>query len=555
MRFALQFLALVVVVNSSRVSHASQTGKLMANMFPVNQRHAVWPGLHGKVTTGLAISGGGSRALSATMGFFRGMEMLGLMGKIDAISSSSGGTWASAIYMFANMSTEKLLGLPTSPEKLTLGALKRRNGEFSKAMETWAMRPMVSLRVSLPDRKIWEKVIADSILRPFGLGDLNSFMAPSMARVEEIKAANPVLASRTFLVPQQDRPPVFVMGGLVAEPAGWNADKKSYVPLDMSPDYTGSPFWPNAGYGRNLEVQEFQYTKPLTLTERWYNKKPKTRKEKMGGGLVDSFIFGSKAPVNTHSSDGAIQVEVPSEPFSLGTAVAVSSAAMSNPQRNYWPILPQGQSQAEHNHVLADGGLMENQGLLALLQRGVKKAAVLASTAVKLSRDIDFCKERPMSEWDKIHAPCAHAGCALTSLFGFPYSEGDYYYSHNGVFAKTDLAPLLCELQTVRDAGKPAVTSTTLKVQRNEFWGIRGGNTVELLFVYLEQCTDFEERLPQETRAALRGSEDFPGFPQYPTRAHNSDPVYLQVREANLMAALMEYYVSENAELFGNFFP
>ena len=51
--------------------------------------------------TGLCFSGGGSRALTVTMGVLRALESLKLIPHVDAISSVSGGTWASSIYMFA----------------------------------------------------------------------------------------------------------------------------------------------------------------------------------------------------------------------------------------------------------------------------------------------------------------------------------------------------------------------------------------------------------------------------------------------------------------------
>lgn len=51
--------------------------------------------------TGVCFSGGGSRALTVTMGVLRALESLGLIPHVDAISSVSGGTWASSIYMFA----------------------------------------------------------------------------------------------------------------------------------------------------------------------------------------------------------------------------------------------------------------------------------------------------------------------------------------------------------------------------------------------------------------------------------------------------------------------
>ena len=45
-------------------------------------------------TVGVCFSGGGSRALSATMGQLRGLRALGVLDDVLFISSVSGGTWA-----------------------------------------------------------------------------------------------------------------------------------------------------------------------------------------------------------------------------------------------------------------------------------------------------------------------------------------------------------------------------------------------------------------------------------------------------------------------------
>ena len=53
-----------------------------------------------KQNTGVCFSGGGTRALSATMGQLRGLQALNLINSVDYISCVSGGSWASALYTY-----------------------------------------------------------------------------------------------------------------------------------------------------------------------------------------------------------------------------------------------------------------------------------------------------------------------------------------------------------------------------------------------------------------------------------------------------------------------
>ena len=71
-------------------------------------------------------------------------------------------------------------------------------------------------------------------------------MAESVGAVEMIQKQNPALRNKTFHVPRTDRPKSFVMGGTLLSPAGHLTGSASAVGLQMSPDFTGSAFYPDA---------------------------------------------------------------------------------------------------------------------------------------------------------------------------------------------------------------------------------------------------------------------------------------------------------------------
>ena len=93
---------------------------------------------------GLAISGGGARAYSATIGLYRGLRSLGLMESPRYISSISGGTWASSVYTFyargapgVAANDDELLGGPPVPAaNLTLAALETMPPRYMGAAAT-----------------------------------------------------------------------------------------------------------------------------------------------------------------------------------------------------------------------------------------------------------------------------------------------------------------------------------------------------------------------------------------------------------------------------------
>ena len=75
-----------------------QGSSVSAHVAPLNSEHRSFPGEH-KSDFCLCTSGGGSRALSHTVGVYRALQELGMLQELDGISSVSGGTWASSIYM------------------------------------------------------------------------------------------------------------------------------------------------------------------------------------------------------------------------------------------------------------------------------------------------------------------------------------------------------------------------------------------------------------------------------------------------------------------------
>eukprot|EP00928_Gymnodinium_smaydae_P029065 TRINITY_DN21993_c0_g2_i2.p1 TRINITY_DN21993_c0_g2~~TRINITY_DN21993_c0_g2_i2.p1 ORF type:complete len:850 (+),score=151.40 TRINITY_DN21993_c0_g2_i2:54-2552(+) len=511
-----------------------------------------FPGLHGKVQTALCFSGGGSRSLSNSLGAFRALENLGLMKHVDAISSVSGGTWASALYMFANVSLEELLGAPTDPRSLDMEVLSHtpaRMGSVATQSMAGTVAEMMTARISRT--QMWEFFVTNTFLTPFNLGTKDAFMAASPEAVERIKQTNPALANRDFHVPMPGRPGVFVMSGAILSPLGTAADASSVYSLQMSPDWTGSPYRPFGGMVQ-YDLLGGGRTDPRFI----------------GGGFVESFAFGGPAPHRETPGEQCFLTNT--NPFSLSDAIGISSCALASalaqhrgmqslvPVEQIWPVLTGAdqERQPSETYKMGDGGNIENAGLLVMLQRRATKIIWFVNTDTGLNTaNIDFCAGPPEDKFDpNAQLKDGKPACTnqLTDKFGWGINSATAgYLSNNQVFLKEDFWKVTCELQKLKLSGKPALFRTTLPVLRNSFWRIEGGFEVDITFVYNEECDDFVNLLPRDTQDAVKHKrDDFVHYPFYATTfEHDLELVQLSNAQVNLLAAQTEYFLMENAEL------
>lgn len=541
-------------------------GNVVAKVSSITKENPVFPEGHTGIKTALVVSGGGARATTFSAGVLRALEHMGLMSHVDALSSVSGGTWAASIYMFADMDAKELLGKETTPSELNMKALLQPPSPLVAAVtnkHTPIALQLLADGIEYP--QLWVKSVAKAILSPFGLDDADSYMAADAASVERIKASNPELREARFLTPAKNRPKTFVMGGAILAPVGYTATKDNVVDLQMSPDYIGSPFYPNNDHVTYPSQSGRGNGEHLSI---------------VGGGLIESFAFGGQQPKEGQDGRPSVTMPAPREPFSLAKAVGVSSSGVSSaltqlplfkgtlaqlsPRVNYWPVtsrhLPGPQHARTYN--LGDGGNLDNSGLLAMLQRRAERIIYVINTDFALplrtenpawyETTTDFCSMNSIpADIGKKLEPQLQAEFGLWKV-----DDLGEFLSKNVVFKTEALAPLLCELQKLKTAGKPAVVKKTMEILANSWWGIAGGRDAEVIFVYLDKSSDFEGQLPADTVDQLQKESwgEFASFPQYSAVFQNTgEGTALTGAQVNLLASLGEYYVRENAELFRSF--
>ena len=291
---------------------------------------------------GVAVSGGGSRALAAGMGQLRALASLevggrSLLSQVKAISAVSGGAWLAApfTYLRGDVTDEDFLGALVPPDELRPLRLpgvppdaaldQLRPGNIGRVAESPAFSPgslalqalEMKERHGVADHQLWQALIARHVLAPYGLFDpweetrgepatLFSFDAETLSR--DVLADNPALADLPAhlyadrLDPRRARRPFLVLQGALVLARPGEA-LKGLGELQMTPFFAGV-----VGRPSGLDA----------------NGQP------VGGGVVPPFAFAGVV----RARDGETVTIEHERPFSLADAVGVSSAFFTDVLRN-----------------------------------------------------------------------------------------------------------------------------------------------------------------------------------------------------------------------------
>ena len=471
-------------------------------------------------SVGLCLSGGGSRALTCAMGQLRALDHLGLMDQIFAISSVSGGTWANTLYTYlpATISDADFLGTPVlDPGQLTvtgslpyaldqlsrhsLGRVPGNLGLLSDVAEVLKLRE----EWGYPTSDLWQGLIGHSVLRPYGLWHPDpaaqhfdthyfSWTDAYLQLPNSTLAHNPGLRLTDFYTVQRKRP-FMVFNTAIFIDDSTSAD---LVPFEANFMLGVRQPFPTAGAAATI-----------------------------GGGLVESLAMNAVYQKDT--APGEVSVAAPVRPFTLADIAGCSSAAFAQefeeqhpefdglvPRYAYFPIANRS-SVPTRTYRFADGGSLENLGLNAMLARGVSGVLVGVNT----------------DEGIRMEDGQIVVSSDLPPLFGLqPYVRGKGYvpysrdpgvgpvrlYRHNQVFPTSAFADLQQALWARRSKGEPVVVKLSLPLLDNDWYGISGGRTVNILWMYNDQVEAFWTQLSFEAKAAIdiagRGA-----FPLYNTFA------------------------------------
>ena len=493
----------------------------------------------------ICFSGGGMRALTATMGQLRGLDRIEVMSRIRYLSSVSGGARAAIVYTYYRRGATddaQLLGPITRPEDITLCSLSDLNpGNLGVLATKDPTQTMFLLsNQGVPSDQLWAQAAGLNYLASFGLYDPydSAYFSLDERSIGAIKRRNPELAGATFYPVRTgvSRPYLVVQAVFVVPTALSPYRQAPLVNLEFTPLYGGSPYSMDVRY------------EALSGEQRTIN---------IGGGYIEPIALGSDAPA-TAPRQGLVRVEAPARQLTLadvsGTATASYSALNNNflgafsPQWPYWPVREGGIAETIAFNF-GDGGNLEDYGLISMLRRKVSRIAVFINTDTELNLDYDPSTPPTFEDIDP----------NLPPLFGYP----NVYLPSNQVFARSEFAPLVRALQAAKRSGRTVMATTELESLDNEWWGLRAGHRATICWVYNDRVADWERLIPSETGipAAIEAGNGpqpcgpFRYFPHYRVTGQNSPgSLALTPQQVNLLADLSCWNIVENAASFHSLF-
>jgi hypothetical protein len=228
------------------------------------------------------------------------------------------------------------------------------------------------------------------------------------------------------------------------------------------------------------------------------------------------------------------------------------------PRYRYWPVSTPPVGQSLKRSEFADGGSLENTGIAAMLAYSdVSTIITFLNSSTKMEAKGKTIRIDQM----------------IPPLFGMqPFNEktGTYEpypgdpelgadFQNNCVFnlggpsGKNMFLDLLEGLWIASGSNQyngPAIYKQTLTTVENQWFGVKGGRTVTVLWVYLEYNSAWHSSIKDPlVRAEVDVLKAFKTFPHYSTL-----DTELDAREINLLANLTAWTIQSNASLFESFF-
>jgi len=479
-----------------------------------------------KDSFGVCFSGGGTRSASLSMGQMRALNKIGVLQKAKYMSGVSGGSWATLpfIYLDENISDETFLEQYLEPEQITVENLKTVN-ENSLA---WAIANSYIFKtpkgmVEYNKHDLYSKIISRIFLAPFNIGDSFKFFTYNDKSRDEIVSQNTeqgLTSDDFYTVNKRNNRPYYFAGGTLRN--GINARYQ----VEMSPLYVGiNPYYPANIFN-------------------WSD---------IGGGYVQPHGFNTKVPNGFDSATNWVHSELGSKEkiFNLGEIIGTSGAAPAIfdlfppgmfPSYSYWCHFDNPISQKDKIYDFADGGIIENLGIMPLLRRKVKKIILFINCETPITVD----KKGKIVVSDSIPA-LFHA---------IPNNYLQLDFKDNIVFANQEdkYNLLVNDLYNKVNNGEPAIHVNSYKVTPQEFYNITESYDVDIMWVYNSKSQEWYNQLSDNVKSFIESENDqFSNFPYYKTFFQNSDIIRLSPEQVNLEANLSAWILNSNEALIKNF--
>ena len=470
--------------------------------------------------TSIAISGGGTRSFSASIGYFRALQRMNLT-NYQYVSTVSGGSWFYGLYAFSNrVNIDKLLGKSLKPNEMTLKNLKNANVQNKEFMgHVFSGKDILEFLLEellSPNSQIdlaWNNAIGKMLLEPYKL-NMEKPIAISKEHADNILKHNPRLGKPLV---QLDKS-FWICNTTLCNP------KFPHVVIPLTPLYCG-------------------------IHQKIYNN------SMIGGTLIENYAFGN----GFTTIDNFIDVthvhtnKIKTLRDMLGTSSTAYASMLYKPKNkdNFIKyVLPQDVELLipkytidDHECKLADGAFSDSSGILSLVARGVKHIISFINT--NFATDIDssiYCDTTILPLFGLLNKDCYLETLAGNSVQIFKSSD---YYTY-----------ILPQFLKTHKMGGPTFARQKLQVLKNELNGVGGDYSVDLLIIILQTSSNFLKLLPEETRkeithvpitALKRHRGTLNDFPNYEVAFQNLDKgmLYYTLPQINILSSYTDWCLQQ----------
>ncbi len=578
---------------------------------------------------GLALSGGGSRALTAGMGQLQALSYLTfngapMLGQIKALSTVSGGSWLGVPYEFlpaSGPSDSEFLGVfNPSIASQTLAELGTISSQSAAAPITGtlfsplllAVQAVVLYELNVPPNMIWQTIVGLNILYPAGLYEPNSSLAPtdlfswdSQTLSTYVTGPNPSLGSvKPFLVAsgssRTPRPYYICNMAMFINQQGTKI--QALAPVLATPFMTGIVGTPVGTDQNGLPpggggVTSFSFNSSLTSisgsaavanqTRQWsLTDSAGTSSAFFAAILQNQIAYWEAHPLEfiatlaqyaediwnwieshltgEHQAKAKVFVQANrAVPEARAAGIGIPNPQVLIPQYGYWPVLDPTVVSNPQSTAFADGGILENSGVCALLAHSDIKAIVACAN----SQSPVAKGQYGVSDGKGGYLPDTYVivDDSLPPLFGYqPYGNGQIdecnkgyvlyegatcidsqalAYAHNQVFQSDAFPALLKGLWNAANGNgsnsAPAIFTQALTVLANSWFGVQAGS-VTVVWCHLNYVSAWANLFKNNPGVAafIRNDVAQNNFPNYPTVNTN-----LSATQVNLMSNLTAWSI------------
>ena len=556
----------------------------------------------------VCLCGGGSRAMVAGMGQLLALQALtlgaggpSLLSQTKVLSTVSGGSWVGVPFTYlpkATSDTSFLGGPYTEPGALTVSGLATfpagcvaSHITSGVSFDALAVEGLVLVRSGAvrPDM-VWQTLMGIHFLSPYGLYQVTSpsdatpasyfsYDTATAAAIKEANAGTGLQIESVNLVAQvsgQSRP--FLLCNMAM-----SVDDAGLVPVHGTPFFTGivsSPPGATDANGRLVGgggVTSFAFNSEPAKVE---GEAVAVRQERQwslidilgtssawfADGVISSLEAMVKrsprlaAALHAHRDEALARIARSGLDTTQVTAFVeahLQAARKGNlqgidfdtpaivPAYRYWSVTGVEGGEAVKPSYFTDAGSLDNTGIAsALAYTDVRSVIAFMNAETPLSKDA---------------AGNIVVEFMIPPLFGYcPYDPTQGYvpipagstqpYAHNQIFPSEAFQPLLAELWKRSGSGmfqESPLVRQSLTTVANPWFGVAGGATIEVLWVYLESTATWSRQLSTEVGDTESQLVVSMGFPHYSTTT-----TQLTATESNLLANLTAWTVTRHADAF-----